>query len=353
MGFLLRYLATALVGTLLIYYGLPRLKPLLPELFPVMDMTGPRDTPPPGGALQETEHDVPPPLFVRAEPVALPVATATGQPAEDAVSATGTEPPVDAATNGTPAAQPVAPASTAAPSSPPEPVVITQLGYTPSTQRIRASGTDITHWGVALQHAPFFEKDGKRRAEVLPGGTLVEQIAVTTSSKGEMALCRIWRGSGWAGPFLIATTDLIRFPGGRDKVDADELDVLLRYAVLNARAEARKKELTRLGVEANPHAAPLRRLKEKYDAAGAEAERLTRQRDAAGSAERIRLGDELRRVKEREPRMRRELESLTRQYEAWKSSHDASAAASAQDAQLQAIQAQMLALRPRLGNFGM
>ena len=168
-----------------------------------------------------------------------------------------------------------------------------------------------------------------------------------------MALCRIWRGSGWAGPFLVATADLVRFPGGRDEVDADELEVLLRYAELNARAEERRKELTRLSVDANPHAAPLRRLKEAYDAARIEAERLTRERDTARDAERIRLGDELRRVKDQEPRMRRELESLARQYEAWKASHAAPAAVPAQDAQLQAIQAQMQALRPRLGNFGL
>ena len=116
-----------------------------------------------------------------------------------------------------------------------EVIVVTELGYTPSTQRIRASGTDITHWGVTLLQAPFFEKDGKRRAETLPGGTLVEQTAATSSSKGEMALCRFWRGSGWAGPFLVATADLVRFPGGRDEVDADELEVLLRYAELKCR----------------------------------------------------------------------------------------------------------------------
>jgi hypothetical protein len=346
MGFLLRYLATALVGTLLIYYGLPQLKPLLPEVFRAMGPTAPRDSAP-AGAPSMAAHRRPQPWPASAEPEALSASPSVSLPAEDAMSTPGTSVAVETATNGTPAAPP------AVPVPPPGPEVITQLGYTPSTQRIRASGTDITHWGVTLQHAPFFEKDGKRRAEVLPGGTLVEQTAATTSSKGEMALCRIWRGSGWAGPYLVATADLVRFPGGRDEVDAGELEVLLRYAELNARAEERRKELTRLSVDANPHAAPLRQLKEAYDAARTEAERLTRERDTARGAERIRLGDDLRRVKDQEPRMRRELESLARQYEAWKSSHAAPAAAPEQDAQLQAILAQMQALRPRLGNFGM
>ena len=342
MGYVLRYLATALVGTLVIYYGLPRLRPLLPEVIrsmsqpaaavPARASAPAREPRPATGSRRETPRTLPltTPAAGRAAPPSAPDA---GLP-DPAAMQVAAPPPVPAAPSAAP-------------------TVVTPLGYTPSVQRIPASGADITHWGVTLQHAPFFEKDGKRRAEVLPGGTLVEQTDAMSSSKGEMALCRIWRGSGWAGPFLVATADLVRFPGGRDEVDADELEVLLRYAELNARAEERRKELTRLSVDANPHAAPLRRLKEAYDAARIEAERLTRERDTARDAERIRLGDELRRVKDQEPRMRRELESLARQYEAWKSSHAAPAAVPAQDAQLQAIQAQMQALRPRLGNFGL
>ena len=342
MGYVLRYLATALVGTLVIYYGLPRLRPLLPEVIrsmsqpaaavPARASAPAREPRPATGSRRETPRTLPltTPAAGRAAPPSAPDA---GLP-DPAAMQVAAPPPVPAAPSAAP-------------------TVVTPLGYTPSVQRIPPSGADITHWGVTLQHAPFFEKDGKRRAEVLPGGTLVEQTDAMSSSKGEMALCRIWRGSGWAGPFLVATADLVRFPGGRDEVDADELEVLLRYAELNARAEARKRELARLGVDANPHTAPLRRLKEAYDAARAQAERLTRERDEARGAERIRLGDELRRVKEQEPRMRRELESLARQYEAWKSSHATPAADPSLDADVQALQAQMQALRPRLGNFGL
>ena len=62
----------------------------------------------------------------------------------------------------------------------------------------------------------------------------------TTGSTGS-GRGRVWRGSSWSGPYLVATADLLRFSGGRDEVDADEFDVLLRYAGLNARAEARKR----------------------------------------------------------------------------------------------------------------
>ena len=334
--FLLRYLAVGIIGTLAVHYGAPRFKPLLAPSNPAPDGTSVAATSPatrPFEPVQERGGV----RVVAPDPITEPdqPPSAAYEPSSEA--AVAAPPPAVA----TPAADKAAP------------VVVTTLGYTPSTSRIPASGSDTTHWGVTLQEAALFERDGKRSGITLPGGVLVEQTGAGTSSRGEVALCRVWRQGAWAGPWLIATADLIRFEGGRGEVDADELDLLLRYGALHARQEARRRELVRQTVDANPHAAPLRRLKEAYDAARTEAERLTRERDTARDAERIRLGDELRRVKDQEPRMRRELESLARQYEAWKSSHAAPAAVPAQDAQLQAIQAQMQALRPRLGNFGM
>jgi hypothetical protein len=226
-------------------------------------------------------------------------------------------------------------------------------GYTPATQVIPSSGPDITHWGVALVDALVYERDGKRRDGTLPGGTLVEQTAVTTSSRGEMALCRIWRNSHWIGPYLISTADLIRFEGGRSEVAAEDFDSLARYAALNARIDARTKELQRSAVDANPHAAPLRQLKQRYDDAANRAKVLTQTRDNARGNARIDAGDELRKLKEDEVKMRRQLEALTRQYEEWKQRNATTPAAPERDSQVQALTAQMEALRPKLSNFGL
>jgi hypothetical protein len=338
MGFFLRYLATALIGTLVIYYGLPNLSPHLPAVIRSMRQA----------ASAETS------VFPRRAPV--PAREPAPTEVLQAAAAETPRPPAGSAIAESPASGATVvneTASKAVPAADPEPIVITELGYTPSTRRIRSSGAEVTHWGVTLLQAPFFEKDGKRREETLPGGTLVEQVSAKKSSRGEMALCRIWSGSAWAGPYLIATADLIRFPGGRDEVDADALKALMRYAALNARVEARKKELARLGVDANPHAAPLRALKTRYDAAKTKADELTRKRDQTKGIERIRLGDELRKLKEQEPRMRQELTVLTRQYEAWKSNHTVQAADPFQDAEVRGLMEQMQAMLPRLRNFGL
>ncbi len=325
MGFWLRYLATAIVGTLVIYYGLPSLNPGRPAA---------QRQSLHGGATDVAVHRIAP-VYVRGvslsaekEPLVDPPARVEGAPPQASL------PPPDASVE-------------------PPPVVITERNYTPSTQRIRSSGDDITHWGVTILDASHFENDGKRREGNLPGGTLVEQISTTTSTKGEVALCRVWRGQAWEGPYLIATADLVRFGGGRDEVDAEALDALCRYYALNARVEARKIILVRLAVDANPHAAPLRNLKQSYDEAAARAKQLTQTRDNASGAERIRMSDELRRLKETEPVLRKNLEALTRQYEQWKQSHSTAVAGPAQDPQIQALEAQMKALLPRLHAFGL
>ncbi|NLF22753.1 MAG: hypothetical protein GX590_06270 [Lentisphaerae bacterium] len=334
--FLLRYLAVGIIGTLAVHYGAPRFKPLLAPSNPAPDGTSVAATSPatrPFEPVQERGGV----RVVAPDPITEPdqPPSAAYEPSSEA--AVAAPPPAVA----TPAADKAAP------------VVVTTLGYTPSTSRIPASGSDTTHWGVTLQEAALFERDGKRSGITLPGGVLVEQTGAGTSSRGEVALCRVWRQGAWAGPWLIATADLIRFEGGRGEVDADELDLLLRYGALHARQEARRRELVRQTVDANPHAAPLRQLKQQYDAAAERAKGLTRQRDGAQGTQRMKLGDELRRLKEDEMRMRRQIEALTRQYEAWKQAHPVATADPARDPQVRELAAQIESLRRQLGHFGL
>jgi hypothetical protein len=338
MGFWLRYLATAIVGTLVIYYGLPSIKPGRPAVLRQSLLGKPADVAANRIAPVQVRGAS---LSPETAPLADPPTQAMGS-AEETASSNAVE--------GAPQQASLPPPDA---SAEPPPVVITERNYTPSTQRIRPSGDDTTHWGVTILDASHFEKDGKRREGNLPGGVLVEQITTTTSSKREFALCRVWRGQEWEGPYLIATADLVRFEGGRGEVDAEALDALCRYYSLNARLEARKSNLVRLAVDANPHAAPLRSLKQGYDEAAARAKQLTQMRDNASGAERIRIGDELRRLKETEPVLRKNLEALTQQYEQWKQSHSTAGVGPAQDSQIQALEVQMKALLPRLHVFGL
>lgn len=323
MGFWVKYLATAILGTVLVYYGAPRIKPSLPSVVQAMR----RPT--------EMRHAPIRPVSVPAAPV--PVAAPSEAPVRLPDSEADTPPDSDR--------------SAGQPSAPHAAVVVSEPGYLPSTQRIRPSDGTTTHWGVTVVEASVYEMDGKRRPQPLPGGTLIEQTGTTTSSRGEMAICRIWNGAGWDGPGLVAAADLIRFAGGRDTVDADALATLQRYYTLNARLEKRRQELVRRAVDANPHAAELRRLKQAYDAAAKRAEALTQQRDEQNNAERIRIGDELRRLKESERSMRKQIEGVTTRYEAWKQANGGAAVDASRDPQMQALASQMKELLPRLKDF--
>ena len=338
MPFLPKYLAVAVIGTLAVYVGVPYLLPYLP---------GDKPTP----------YDQAP-----TEPVWSQVATAPVQSSEFTVPSSDAEPAaVESQDEGTGNDSTVKPSNrqtvkpsneTSGSQSEPEVIVENVRGYTPSTERIRASGSDVTYWGVTIVDASFYDRDGKLRDTKILGGTLIEQTGAKSSSKGEMAICRIWRNGNWAGSYLISTADLIRFDGGREEVDADDVDLLCKYYTFSAAVERRKEELTKKAAGANPHYAELKRKATAYNEHKKRAEELTQKRDSAKGAERNKIIAELTQLKNAEAREAAEVQSLTRKYEDWKKAHP-SMVNPAADPICKGYLDKMAELKPKLSVFGL
>ena len=334
MSFLPKYFAAAVIGTVAVYVGAPYLLPYLPK-----DKKAGADEAPTEPVWTQVDVDL------DEFPVAMAPA---GAPDADPV---GDE---------TPAAEPsdrqtVKPSSRqpAPEAGEPEVIVENVRGYTPSTERIRPSGNDVLYWGVTIVDAPFYDRDGKLRDDKLTGGTLIEQTGAKSSSKGEMAICRIWRKTGWAGSYLVSTADLIRFDGGREEVDADDVENLCLYYKYGAAAERRKEELVRKAASANPHYAELKKKATAYKEHQKRAEELTAKRDQAKGAERSKIIAELTQLKNAEAREASEVQALTRKYEEWKKAHpSASGADPSADPVCRDYLGKMAELRPRLAVFG-
>ena len=340
MPFFPKYLVVAVISSLAVYVGAPFLRPYLPGEKPA-----PSDEAP-------------------TEPVWSQAATSEVQSSE--FSAPGSDAaPVDVESQdegtengewGTGNGSTDKPANrqTEQPDSQSEPEVIVEnvRGYTPSTERIRASGSDVTYWGVTIVDASFYDRDGKLRDTKILGGTLIEQTGAKSSSKGEMALCRIWRNGNWAGSYLISTADLIRFDGGREEVDADDVDRLCKYYSYSAAVERRKEELTQKAAAANPHYAELKRKATAYNEHKKRAEELTAKRDSAKGSERNNIIAELTKLKNAEAREAAEVQSLTRKYEDWKKAHP-SMVNPATDPICKGYLDKMAELKPKLSVFGL
>ena len=332
MTFLPKYLVAAVISTAAVYVGAPYLLPYLPGDKPTPSDEAP--TEPTWIQIDVDPDDVPRGIPSAVAPDAAPV---------------GDETPAAEPSN----RQTVKP-SNEQPDSQDEPEVIVEniRGYTPSTERIRASGSDVTYWGVTIVDASFYDRDGKLRDTKILGGTLIEQTGAKSSSKGEMALCRIWRNGNWAGSYLISTADLIRFDGGREEVDADDVDRLCKYYSYSAAVERRKEELTQKAAAANPHYAELKRKATAYNEHKKRAEELTAKRDSAKGSERNNIIAELTKLKNAEAREAAEVQSLTRKYEDWKKAHP-SMVNPAADPICKGYLDKMAELKPKLSVFGL
>lgn len=276
---------------------------------------------------------------------ATPNRAPAANPASGANSVTGVN---------SPSSTPNSPTPNSPTSDEPEVIVENVRGYTPSTDKIRPSGNDVKYWGVAIVDTALYDRDGKLRQEKLPGGTLIEQTDAKSSSKGEMAICRVWVKGTWAGSFLVSTADLIRFDGGREEVDADDVSNLCRYFALSAAIERRKEELTQKAASANPYYAELKRKATAYNANVKRAEELTAKRDQAKGAERTKIIAELTKLKNSESREATEVRQLTQKYEDWKKAHPATGSTNAdRDPVIQGYERQMGELKGRLEMFGL
>lgn len=324
MPFLVQYILAALLGTFLVYCGI--------GLF-----ASPKEE---GKAVPPTREEA---LRIAAqisESGGIPEAVPDSAPVDWPTADSELPPPPDAAP------------PPAAPAEQQQVVVQDVRGYTPSTEKIRSSGSGVQCWGVVVKDTDFYDKDGKHRDDLLAGGTLVEQTATSRSSIGEMALCRVWRGSFWAGSYLVSTANILRFDGTRDKVDAEGVELLCAYYKLNAAMERRKEALTRRAVEANPFGAKLRAAVTKMKDLEKKTAELTKRANAATGPQRNRLLDERRALIAEKTPIESEVKKLTASYEEWKKTHNVPAADPANDAECQMLQKKMDSIRPELKAFG-
>ena len=222
-----------------------------------------------------------------------------------------------------------------------------------SLEKIPPSGDEVGRWGVICTDCGAFKPDGKRLPKKAPGGILVEIAdAVRTSKGAEMAVCRLWDGHRWIGPYLIASTDLLMFEGGRDGILAEDVDNLLEYYRLFAERAARKAVLEQAAVDANPHAAKLRELSKENNDLAARVAELTEKRDEAKGAARVKIADELRRLETTATRLNQNMKRQLDLYNKWKATHGQKEADLASDREYAALTRKLDALRPKVADFG-
>lgn len=224
-----------------------------------------------------------------------------------------------------------------------------------SLERIPLSSESVVGWGVVMLDCPVFSKEGKRFSDKAPGGTLVEIEKFTrTSKREEMALCHLWNGDRWFGPFLVTAKSLAMFAGTRADVKADDLENLMEYHRLGAAMARREAALEREAVDANPYAARVRELVEEKNAMARHSEALTKERDQASGSRRNDLTDELRKLQIAAAELTRTLNEQVSLYEKWKKAHPGAVATkAADDPEWRDLDARRNALAPVLNMFNL
>ncbi len=327
MDFWFRYLAVAVLGSALIYLGAPALRPLLAR----------------APAVTTAAMRIEPRLEARTEP-ASPAFTAPPASQEAATPEQLQTPSPEIAP------PPVAPARTAQP--PQDLHVVTAPGFTPSTEKLPASGDGVEFWGITVAECDVRGAGGNSLERKVPAGQVVEQIGTVSAAAGERALCRVAQNGGWSEPLLIALSDLFRVPGTRAGVPAETVELLQRYYQLRAQLETRRQSQQQAAASANPHFEAYRRAYRDFSAFTERVKSLTVKRDAASGDKRMQYADELRAMMPEGNRLEKSFHAVQVQYRSWKAKSGTPAAPAAADPELQRLERELAAIQPQVAALG-
>lgn len=218
---------------------------------------------------------------------------------------------------------------------------------------IPQSEGNIIRWGVVRHDAGTFKPDGKRISKKAPAGTLIEIIsAVMTKQGNEMANCSFWVGSTWSGPYLISSADLIMFDGTRDQVLASDVENLCRFYKLNGLLVNKKAAFEEKIKSENPHYESLKELATKNNEMADRVARLTKERDESTGGARIKAAEELRKLEVENTKLQQELKRKVSFYNDWKKEHSKGSESVENNADYKAVKRQMDEIRPLVRDFG-
>ncbi len=228
-----------------------------------------------------------------------------------------------------------------------EVTILVTMMFIPSIETIPQSESDILGWGVTMKETsinPIGEPKRKLKTE---GGTLIE----ITRLEEYTAECKIWQNKSWQGPFSISLVDVLRFDGTRADVEAQSVVDLCYYYKLLYAAELRKKELTDIELQKNPHYLELRETGIAYRELEHRVKELTAQRDKATGAKRNKIADELRSLEVENTRLSKCLKETTEKYEKWKAANPINIDIEG-DSIISRINEKLESVKPRIEGFG-
>jgi hypothetical protein len=259
-GFWFRYIFAALAGTAAVYFGVPRLNSRLPD-----------------------------DLVHRAASTRTVVEAAFSD-IRNTVAPEG-PPPAD-----------VSPVPEAAPSPTPAP-------------------NGAPGWGVVLEpDTACYDRHGKFQRR-LPAGTLLDILKIADTAAGEFAVCTVHLDGRAVPNVVIRTTDLDLQPGTRADTHPLNIQMHVRRARLRGQIAELEQQLTTVGRSRNPHAGQFEALVEQYRALQEKAAELTRTRDEAVGAERMKAADDLRAMKQESSLLKQRYDEIKRRHTEWQESY--------------------------------
>jgi len=207
------------------------------------------------------------------------------------------------------------------------------------------------HWAVVRTvDARAYNRAGKY-LRAIPPGTLVDVLDIRDTRVGQLIVCKVLYQGAEVNDVVLMAKDLELRPGALASANPKEKDLRVLQAQVLGQIRDRESDLLEAASKNNPYYAEYKRIQEEYLTFARKAEELTKQRDAATGADKMRIADELRAMKGDDIRLGQTYKAAKQKYQDWKKQNASRASAGTSDPQMAALRAKLAEIENELRNF--
>lgn len=205
-------------------------------------------------------------------------------------------------------------------------------------------------WGFVQITSPFYSLQGKKIG-ALPGGTPFKYSAVKSSSKNDMLVSSVKRGTAWEGPYLLDCTDIAAYEGTFETQDPQTLVDLAAFFTLKSKIEDRKTALLQEGLAANPHFESAKKAQQDYQNSLTKAAEMEAKMNTLSGVNKSKALDTLRALKYEQVRIKAKADQEAADYKTWKDAHPANSAKFAADPQLKSLEQELQQAKAKVASL--
>lgn len=189
---------------------------------------------------------------------------------------------------------------------------------------VKLAGTDISTWAtVKSDYAKYYDRNGGAPLSSVANGTVLDISKVSSTPKGEIAVCTIHSPEGKISDVVFLTSDIEMKKGKLSDISKDNYNLLLERSTLMEKA-VKIKDTLEVDDSNNPYRTEYHNVKKEFEEFTAKSSALSKTLSKSTGDTRMQLLEDLRKMKYEEAAAKQKFTSIKNKYSDWQNKNGGS-----------------------------